>query len=149
MTSLPTSTISAQNNGTRSHYQLPTPERKLMPRNWFSTDSFDELHIFAPEALARQNLDALPALVVRERAFIERLVERIESIDPEGDLMKKPGPNTEVLRLVFCTSGKPEEGVEFFNGSIKTPSTGFHSSGPTEGAAIYEELLGLLNPDVE
>lgn len=119
-----------------------------MSDHWFTTTSIEELQIFAPERLAKPDSKASPALVVRDKAFIKRLMERIKSIDPDGSLMKKPGPDTEVFQLAFCSSGKPADWIQFFNGCIKTPSTGFHAAGPPEGLAIYEELLGLLNPEV-
>jgi len=77
---------------------------------------------------------------------IARLMKRIESISPDGDMMKSLLID-EKLRLEFDI-GNGKTVIEIYDGRFKTPSTGFNSNRKDKEieALVYRDLKSLFAP---
>ena len=85
---------------------------------------------------------------IADRNAIARLMKRIESIAPDGDMMKSLLVD-ERLHLEFdCGNGTMV--IDIYDGRFKTASTGFNSNRKDKEieAQVYRDLKGLLHPAV-
>lgn len=72
---------------------------------------------------------------------------RIEKIAPDGNTMKSFSDNAEHSSLTFLTNDQ-QETIGFFQERFKTPSTSFNSSESEVEDERYEDIDGLLFPDL-
>jgi hypothetical protein len=105
---------------------------------WFQHSAFRRLQIIGARG-AR--------CTIEDPVYLERLVARIEALDPDGPMMKKFGSEPEVIELAFEPATQaPPETHRIINGLLQTPSTGFHRGPKPAVEAIVEEMRSLLAP---
>ncbi|MBN1835398.1 MAG: hypothetical protein JW820_06070 [Spirochaetales bacterium] len=114
-----------------------------MDRTWFDTGECTRLEIRWYRSISDHGVRG--SLVVADARYIRGVMERIERIPPEGDEMISFGPNAEHVELKFTCAGRLRS-IDFYEGRLKTPSTGFHSTGGQIETGLYEDIQALLSP---
>lgn len=84
---------------------------------------------------------------IQDKEYIKRLITRIERLPADSDKMIKMGPDAELLTMTF-KCGADETVLEFWEKSLKTPSTGFNSESDLENQ-IYDEMDAILKPGLK
>lgn len=121
-------------------------EQGLNMSTWFPSSDYGTLTI--SRFKSGQGDEPLGSMLITDKNAIARLIKRIESISPDGDMMKSLMID-ETLCLEFdCEHGKTV--IEIYDGRIKTPSTGFNSSRNDKEieAEVYRDLKSLFFPVV-
>jgi hypothetical protein len=116
-----------------------------MSRLWFANKKCSNVTITQYTNIATHTVEQ--ALFVDDAAFVERLVERIDAISPDGDMMISFGPQAEHVELSFEGEGLIQK-IHFYSRKIKTPSTGFNIDETQEELSIYRDMDALLFPEI-
>jgi hypothetical protein len=112
-----------------------------MQRTWFNTKDFTALEIEEFKSISVQQV--IRSVVVKDTSVIQSLVDRIEQIDPNGDMMVSWGPDAQYLTLTFANETE-QKVIEVIQQKFKTPSTGFHGRNEQE-ASLYTTVSALLD----
>lgn len=136
---------------------------EIMSSKWFCTENYIRLEIVgrSPELPVSKGIaagirkalgvgEATPEsaekhLVITDANCISRLKELIEKVDPDGDEMRKPGPDTRRVELTFFTTSEAAEHIYIYDNMLKTPSTGFHSQQSSEEKAAVDAVDQILS----
>lgn len=81
---------------------------------------------------------------VTDPRILARCAALLSKLPPTGDVMKEWGDDTEVLSAAFSRPGAPKTVIEFYNGRIQTPSTGFYAAGINPETPLYKLLKKQL-----
>lgn len=117
-------------------------ESKVEP--WFQTKECQELTIKKYKSISEHQVTA--SILIKDQPSIQKLIARIESLDPNGDEMISFGPKAESIDLTFQCKDKSQT-IEIYQKKFKTPSTGFSSSKSEVESKLYQDIDGLLLPD--
>lgn len=112
---------------------------------WFENRNFSTVTITKYTSISKHTVEK--SLCIENADFVERLVGRIESILPDGDMMISFGPDAEHVSLTFEGDGGVQI-INFYSRKIKTPSTGFHSYRSQHELSIYQDIDALLFPEI-
>jgi hypothetical protein len=121
-----------------------TPKDNKMSLSWFK---FKEPHVMNvhyedPKLKKKRIID----LVINDPSVIKRFVEEISALPVNGDeMISMDMARTVHVTVTFGSAGQMDK-IEFYNGMIKTPSTGFHSESPAPAKLLYADLLSILLP---
>lgn len=108
---------------------------------WFTQPKCTAFEIRKHKSISEHVIVARKEVLDADAAL--KLMNRISALPPNGDEMRKLGPRTRRLDVVF-TCGPQQETISFFEGKIKTPSTGFYRQDNPEADRIFRDLEALL-----
>lgn len=117
-----------------------------MTRAWFKLKNPQQMNIHFKDPTAKKN--GVTDMNVTDAAVISRVVKDIDSTPTDGPMMiKMDGSRTIQVTLTFSNenSTKDTDVVQFYNGMIKTPSTGFHDPQLDVLKKLYLDLLKIAN----
>ncbi|PKL08981.1 MAG: hypothetical protein CVV51_06155 [Spirochaetae bacterium HGW-Spirochaetae-7] len=126
--------------------QATTQEQGSKMVKWFSNSKCNGLLV--SRYRSGQGPGPVQLINIIDKNAIARLMMRIESISPDGDMMKSLLIDEE-LRLAFeCENG--ETVIKIYDGRFKTPTTGFNSNKKDKDleAKVYQDIRNLFNPVV-
>jgi hypothetical protein len=118
--------------------------KELSVEPWFQSNECQELTIKKFESISNDRV--LATVVIKDPLAIRNLVNRIESLEPNGDELISFGPNAESIDLNFLCQGKTQK-IEIYERKFKTPSTGFNSKESVTESELYRDIDALLFPE--
>jgi len=82
--------------------------------------------------------------LVTDLKVIKQIQTHLSKLPKDGDVMKSWSDDTELLSAVFSRPGAPKTYIEFYDGRLKTPTTGFYAAGKNPEAPLYKLLKEQL-----
>lgn len=123
------------------------PTRADMSKlQWFNSTECSEVNIIKYKSIS--NDDTVAMLTIKDTSAISDIIKRIQSIPADGEKMKSWGDKAKRTLLTFTCANKQIQHIEFIEGKIKTPSTGFLTGQNTSEDNLYRDIDALVEPDL-
>ena len=113
-----------------------------MERQWFTNKNCTSLEIKRYNSISDHEVKQ--SVKIGDLKFIQRLMNRIEKINSDGDKMKSFSRDAELIELLFNSENGPQT-IQIIQHGFKTPSTGFNSTNEVE-ESLYNDINELLLP---
>lgn len=110
-------------------------------KKWFTHEKCAAFEIRKYKSAAERHTVARREVLDPEATV--KLMRRIAALPPEGDERISFGRRASQLDLVF-RCGDHHQTISFYNGMIKTPSSGFYAQKNEAAEKMFEDLEGLL-----
>jgi hypothetical protein len=123
-----------------------TQEKSQSMKTWFAQKNCTSLQVMQYQSISNQKI--LSQINIEDADVISQLIQRIESIEVDGDMMIKFGPDAKKMDLVFHCEDNYQQIISVINKRFKTPSTGFNTSNNQIESELYEDFDALLFPDL-
>ena len=122
-------------------------DTKAMPKTYATTFKLRPCEVAIVEDYGKMSdaSDSTPPKAIRElrdEATIHQILALAAALPDEGQIMKKMG-NVPLLRTTLMYADDTIF-FDFYNASVKTPSTSFYANPPREEKALYELLQSLV-----
>jgi len=121
---------------TKTMHKEYTTTFKLRPCEWVIVEDYAKM------SDASDNTPPKAIRELRDQATIDKILTLAAALPDEGQIMKKMA-NVPLLRTTLLYADDTVF-FDYYNSSVKTPSTSFYANAPREEQALYELLQSLV-----
>ena len=116
-----------------------------MKHTWFTNKNCTSLEIVQYMSISDHKVKQ--SVNITDIKVIDDLINRIEKINPQGDMYISFSEEAEEITLLFH-SEEAVQRIEIIQGGFKTPSTSFNIRNEKE-RTLYKDIVALLNQQMK
>ena len=123
-------------------------DTKAVPKDYVTTFKLRPCEVMIVEGYgklsdASDNTPPKAIREVRDEATLHQILTLAAALPDEGQIMKKMAGDVPLLRTTLLYADDTIF-FDYYNTSVKTPSTSFYANPPQEEKALYELLQSLI-----